>query len=453
MADSYPRDDDSPPYVLVERPRPHVAVVRLHRPARLNALSIELVSELHDTLGAIGDENDTWVVVLTGAGRAFCSGLDLKDYGVVPNIDGLQVGRIAQRAMRHYSRLVPLLRRMPQPVIAAVNGPAYGGGMCLALGADLRFAGDVGHVQRHRHRQRAHLHRDGRLLAAPPPDRRRPLERPAAHRPGRRRRRRPWRMGLVSRVLPDDELLDACLEVAGSMAAFSPYGLAMTKDVLWANLEIASLEAAVELEDRNQLMLGLHREPPRGHPRLRRRAGAGVHGRAPPRDVPRVTPDDPGWFSAETLLGTFRIMFLAVVGVLILVGNVVLVVYVTGDGGIEPNRLVTAGVVAVGIASLVLPGILDPGLDCSTHDALVASYRTWFVMRIGIAESAALVGFASFLITGEAWHYPLGAAFTAIGLARVAPADVNLARLEDRLALDGCPVSLVDALTLERRIR
>ena len=74
-------------------------------------------------LDAIGDDNDTWVVVLTGSGRAFTSGLDLKDYGVVPNIDGLPVGRIAQRAMRHYSRLVPLLRRLPQPVIAAVNGP------------------------------------------------------------------------------------------------------------------------------------------------------------------------------------------------------------------------------------------------------------------------------------------------------------------------------------------
>jgi hypothetical protein len=166
-----------------------------------------------------------------------------------------------------------------------------------------------------------------------------------------------------------------------------------------------------------------------------------------------VRPDDPGWFSADTLLGTFRIMFLAVVGVLILVGNVVLVLYVTADGGIEPNRLVTAGVVAVGLASLVLPRVLDPGLDCASHDALVASYRTRFVVRIGVAESAALVGFASFLITGEPWHYPLGAAFTAIGLARVAPADVNLARLEERLALDGCPVSLVDALTLERRIR
>ena len=107
------------------------------------------------------------VVVLTGAGRAFCSGLDLKDYGVVPGIDGLQVGQIAQRSMRVYSRLVTTLRGLRQPVIAAVNGPAYGGGMCLAMGCDLRFAG-VGDVQRHRDRQRPHLHRDGRGLAAPP---------------------------------------------------------------------------------------------------------------------------------------------------------------------------------------------------------------------------------------------------------------------------------------------
>ena len=100
--------------------------------------------------------------MLTGAGRSFCSGLDLKDYGIIPNIDGLQVGRIAQRSMRYYSRLVPQLRSMPQPVIAAISGPAYGGGMCLALGADLRFAGESADVQRHRHRERAHLDRDGR---------------------------------------------------------------------------------------------------------------------------------------------------------------------------------------------------------------------------------------------------------------------------------------------------
>jgi enoyl-CoA hydratase len=63
-------------------------------------------------------------------------------------------------------------------------------------------------------------------------------------------------MGLVSRVVDDDALLDECLAVAEQMTRYSPYGLAMTKDVIWANLEVASLEAAIELEDRNQLMLG-----------------------------------------------------------------------------------------------------------------------------------------------------------------------------------------------------
>ena len=128
--------------VLVDHPSPQVTVVTLHRPDRLNAMSIELVVELHDVLTAVAADNACRVVILTGAGRAFCSGLDLKDHGVVPGIDGLQVGQIAQKAMAVYSRLTPLLRSMPQPVIAAVNGDAYGGGMCLALGADLRFAAE-----------------------------------------------------------------------------------------------------------------------------------------------------------------------------------------------------------------------------------------------------------------------------------------------------------------------
>ncbi len=246
---------DDPPYVLVEHPRPHVAVVTLRRPDRLNAMSIELVGELQAALEDLAEDNETWVVVLTGAGRAFSSGLDLKDTGVVPNIDGLQVGRIAQKAMRHYSRLVPTLRRLPQPVIAAVNGPAYGGGMCLALGADLRFAGEAATfnstgivngltstelgvswlLPRLIGVARSNdLLLTGRVVGA----------------------EEALGMGLVSRVLPDDGLLEACLEVAESMCRYSPYGLAMTKDVIWANLEVGSLEAAIELEDRNQLMLG-----------------------------------------------------------------------------------------------------------------------------------------------------------------------------------------------------
>src|SRR3954471_18087665 len=105
--------------VLVDKPQPHTAVITLNRPDRLNAMSIDLVIELFDVFERIAADNDVWVVVLTGAGRSFCSGLDLKDYGVIPNIDGWQVGRIAQRSMRYYSRLVTTMRHLPQPIIAA----------------------------------------------------------------------------------------------------------------------------------------------------------------------------------------------------------------------------------------------------------------------------------------------------------------------------------------------
>jgi len=241
--------------VTVSRPRPHVAVVTLDRPDRLNAMSIELMTELHDALVTVGDDNDTHVIVLTGSGRAFCSGLDLKDYGVVPNIDGLTIGRIAQRSMRHYSRVVPLLRRLPQPVIAAVNGPAYGGGFCLALGAELRLAArsatfnSTGIVNGLTSTELGVSWLLPRLIGAAHANdilfTGRTVGADEAH-----------RMGLVSRVVDDDALLDEALDVAGTMCGYSPYGLAMTKDVVWANLEVSSLEAAIELEDRNQLMLG-----------------------------------------------------------------------------------------------------------------------------------------------------------------------------------------------------
>src|SRR5499425_3236393 len=128
--------------VIVEKPRPHVSVIRLNRPERLNAMSIELCLDLKETLAQIARDNDCWIVILTGAGRAFCSGLDLKDHSVIPDVDGLTIPRIGPRAIRIYSQLVPLMRHLPQPIIAAVNGVAYGGGMCLSLAADLRIASE-----------------------------------------------------------------------------------------------------------------------------------------------------------------------------------------------------------------------------------------------------------------------------------------------------------------------
>ena len=218
-------------------------------------MSVELVIDLYEAFSAIAADNACRAVVLTGAGRAFCSGLDLKDHGVVPGIDGLQVGQIAQKSMWVYSRLTPLMRSLPQPIIAAVNGDAYGGGMCLALAADLRFAASgarfnaTGIVNGLTSTEMGASWLLPRLVGAAHSNdllmTGRVIDADEA-----------WRMGLVSRVLEPAELLDEALAVAEQMSRYSRYGLAMTKSTVWANLEITSLAAAQELEDRNQLMLG-----------------------------------------------------------------------------------------------------------------------------------------------------------------------------------------------------
>jgi len=227
----------------------------MNRPDRLNAMSIELVNELYDALVAVGDNNACRAIVLTGAGRAFSSGLDLKDYGVVPNIDGLQVGQIAQRSMRAYSRLVPLIRHLRQPVIAAVNGPAFGGGMCLTLACELRIASTsavfnaTGIVNGLTSTEMGASYLLPRLVGS-------------AHSndlllTGRRiDAQEAFRMGLVSRVVDDGTIVDESVAIASRICEFSAYGVAMTKDILWVNLETTSLDSAIEIEDRNQLMLG-----------------------------------------------------------------------------------------------------------------------------------------------------------------------------------------------------
>jgi len=244
------------PTVTLDKARPHVTVVRLNRPERLNAMSIDLCIELKSALEQIAHDNDCRIVVLTGAGRAFCSGLDLNDHSIIPNVDGLTIPRIGPRAIRIYSQLIPIMRHIPQPIIAAVNGPAYGGGMCLTLGADIRIASEsavfnaTGIVNGLTSTELGVSWLLPRLIGA-------------AHSndvllTGRRLdAAEALRMGLVSRVVPDSAVLECALDIAEGMCQFSPYGVQMTKQVIWANLENTSLAAAIELEDRNQIMLGM----------------------------------------------------------------------------------------------------------------------------------------------------------------------------------------------------
>jgi enoyl-CoA hydratase len=200
-------------------------------------------------------DNSCWVVILTGEGRGFCSGLDLEDPGVIPGIDEMALSRIGILAMSHFSKVVPALRAMPQPVIAAINGCAYGGGLCLSLGADIRFCSEstvfnaTGIVNgltstelgaSYLLPRAVGLSRSNDMLLTGCKVDAQEAE----------------RIGLVSRVYPDAELLERAIETAESMCEFSAFGLQMTKKVCWANVEATSLTAAIDLEDRNQLILG-----------------------------------------------------------------------------------------------------------------------------------------------------------------------------------------------------
>src|SRR5258706_4574233 len=135
-------EDSNMSYIRIEKPRPHTSVIVMDRPERMNSMAFEQVVPLHEAFAEVARDNDTWCVILIGVGRGFCSGADTQESEPPPNIAGLTLTRIATRAMSILADLVPAMRRMPQPVIAAVNGAAIGGGMCPSLGADIRIAGE-----------------------------------------------------------------------------------------------------------------------------------------------------------------------------------------------------------------------------------------------------------------------------------------------------------------------
>lgn len=243
-------------FIRVEKPRPHVAVIAMDRPERMNSMAFELVVPLHEAFDRVAKDNDVWCVVLTGTGKGFCSGADTQDTEPPPGIEGLTLTRIATRSMTILADLVPAMRRMPQPVIAAVNGAAIGGGLCLCLGADIRIAAESACFRAagiHNGLTATELGLSFLLPRAIGASRAFEICLSGRDVSGREAAE----IGLVSRCVPDAELLGAALDLAERINGWSTQGVQLTKRMLWAGLEAGSLAAAIELESHTQLFVRL----------------------------------------------------------------------------------------------------------------------------------------------------------------------------------------------------
>jgi enoyl-CoA hydratase len=240
------------PFLLVAKPRPHVTQVTLNRPERMNAMSFDVMLPFRRALEEISHDNDTRVVVVTGAGTGFCSGADLVDSGHVPDIDGLTLPGISLRAMELLDDVILALRKLHQPVIGAINGPAIGGGLCLSLAFDIRVAADSAYFRAagiNNGLSPAELGLSYLLPRAVGTSRAfeimltgRDVDAAEAA-----------RIGLVSQVTVGGELLGTCYDMAERIAGWSRVGVELAKRLLWSGLDAGSLEAHMRHEGVAQL--------------------------------------------------------------------------------------------------------------------------------------------------------------------------------------------------------
>ncbi len=244
-------------FVRVERPREQVALVTLDRPERMNSMSFDVMVPLRDALRSLHDDNDVRAVVLTGAGRGFCSGADQSgEKGRMPNTAGLTAPTVALRAMELLDELVLTLRGLHQPVIAAINGPAIGGGLCLSLACDIRVAASEAYFRAAGINNGLTASELGLSYLLP-----RAIGSSRAFEimlTGRDvHADEAERIGLVSSVVRRDALVDHCLDLGERIAAWSRPGVELTKRTLWSGLDASSLAGHMNAEGLGQLFVRL----------------------------------------------------------------------------------------------------------------------------------------------------------------------------------------------------
>ncbi|GAT07092.1 MULTISPECIES: enoyl-CoA hydratase/isomerase family protein [Mycobacteriaceae] len=236
----------------IDRGHPGIVVLQLSRPPQLNAINAVMRDELRRTFAEIAADTTVNAVVLTGAGRGFCSGIDMRNFGP----DAVDESAPAIERLRFQEAMAALPQAiwdLPQPVVAAVNGPCVGAGLALLLASDIRICSDVATfgnaaillgLSGAEMGMSYHLPRivgtsvaadwmlTGRTVSAEEADRR----------------------GLVSEIVEADGLVDRAVQIASTIAEHAPLGVQLTKRALQANTDAPGPAAAMELENRNQVL-------------------------------------------------------------------------------------------------------------------------------------------------------------------------------------------------------
>ena len=242
-----------PTSFLYERTDTGVATITLNRPERLNALTFDVYRELADTFAALRTETDVRVVVITGAGRAFCSGGDVHD--IIGELFNRDIEGLLEFT-RLTCELVRNIRALHKPVIASLNGTTAGAGACIALASDIRVASEAAKI--------AFLFVKVGLSGA---------DMGAAYLLPRVvglakatellymgdfiSAQEAERIGLYNRVVPADQLGEATRELAERLAQGPAFALARTKELLDREANM-NLEAALECEAQAQAICMQH---------------------------------------------------------------------------------------------------------------------------------------------------------------------------------------------------
>lgn len=232
--------------------RGEIDILSLNRPQSLNALSPEMARELTDYFDDLKARLDVRVVILRGEGRLFCAGADLATTAFSPPGPGRAQRQTAMQKL--YSGVVRAMRACPQPIVALIHGAACGAGLSLALASDVRYAAPNARMNAAYIKiglggcdmgagyllprlvglsNASEFLLTGRFIDA----------------------ERAMRMGLVSEIVPEDKLVETGLGLAEDMLKAAPMGLRMTKETLNAEIDAPSLEAALTIEDRQQVIL------------------------------------------------------------------------------------------------------------------------------------------------------------------------------------------------------